>query len=141
MFETNPTSDDEFGERLNSSRIKRFTVIGTLVLCLMLAMSASPAAAQEDMNLCSEIEDDQFGQFIADMLSLLVFGGVILGTFGILIGFISEASPWVDSKYNDLKSKGLIYGWGIVVVVYFLNFMGNMLFADGSFACFLPFVG
>ncbi len=139
MFETNPTSGASPTAKLNSSRAARFLLISVLAAALLLTAFATPAAAQNSVDICSEMPDSGFTEFIQNAIKLLVFAGVILGTFGVILGFMSEASPFLDSSsYSDLKSDGIIYGWGIPAVLYFLNFMSEMMFGS-SWGCFLPF--
>ena len=121
-------------------RFQRLSIVGLVALTIIAMMFAAPAAAQpdaeEDISLC-DYDDETFLVYINNIIALIVYGGLILGTMAVVIGFASESSPFLDSKkYGPWKMQGMKYGWGLPIILYAMAFAMNVIGIE--IACLLP---
>ena len=105
----------------------------------MLALFAPESAAQ--IQFCGNPNiggspPSQFVQYTNAILTVIMFGGLFLGTLAIVIGFASKSAPFLDSDYGKFIKTGLIYGWGLPIAVYALSIVGIILNLDIN--CLFP---
>lgn len=126
----------------NPGRLQRLSLVGLVSMMLISMMFMAPAAAdvdeQGEINLCDgELQDETFLVYMNNIIALVVYGGLILGTVAIVIGFASESSPFLDSStYGEWKMNGMKYGWGLPIILYAMGFAMTVIGIDIS--CLLP---
>lgn len=136
-----PAGIESVGKEIPSPmKVLRFGVVAGLIAALV-AVFGDVAFAQSGpssaFDLCGgTLQGQTFVAFISALINLIVIASVVLGTLAIVLGFAAESAPFLDASMKDYKKKGLIYGWGIVVFLYFLNFFGTIVGINVS--CLFP---
>jgi hypothetical protein len=113
----------------------RLAAVSAIVLGA-LALFAPDAAAQLAFCADGNINGSQFVTYTNSILTVIMFGGLFLGTIAIVIGFASKSAPFISSDKADWIKKGLIFGWGLPIAVYALKIVGIILSLDVD--CLFP---
>lgn len=142
MFENTNLRDTATG--LFSGRMKRMALAAVMAALIAMMAFTGPAAAQQDvddaLNVCNQEDADGFIDFISQIITLVVFAGIIGGTIAIVMGFASQAVPFLDAdKWSEWKMAGLKYGWGLPIILYGLSFAANVV--GITVDCMLPGIG
>ena len=139
MFTTNTKTDfeqtvDNDG-LVDGELLIRMLIMGVLVLPMAFSLFAMGADAQI-VQVCSRDNTEELSNTVRGILQLLTVAAALAGTVAIALGFAADSAPFLKSDFKDYKRKGLIYGWGFVVILLFLSLGQSIIGLD--LGCFFP---
>jgi uncharacterized membrane protein len=143
---TTMTPEDTSGpEVAQKTRFARKTLGVLIAVAVALSMFSAPVAAQDGLDPCGTLTDGegQDGQLqgqIKTVIQLIVFGGFLGGVLAICLDFASRTIPTVSSEFQGAAQKGIVFGFGLPVMLYIAKFVGEQFVTanNANLDCLFP---